>query len=241
MLDLILRQASESEPGFARKTVKWAISVTSDGRYTGVVALADGKGRTFDACPSLSQPELIGGSETRSHFLCDSLAVLALWLERMRDETSIQYMQRCREHLKRNIDKHSYSVHLLSNASQAAPYLSAAHSVLTSKHELRAVRKHLRENRAKATDIAVVVIDQLNPLEQDDWRDWWRRFRASLHPPATGKKNRMRCIVTADVIELDLTRLHGRFPAWNSSQLSKRWRRVIHRRRGACHALADGG
>ena len=56
MLDLVLQQAGVSEPGFARKTVKWAITCTADGRYTGVVALAEGKdkGRTFDGCASIT-------------------------------------------------------------------------------------------------------------------------------------------------------------------------------------------
>lgn len=78
MLDLILQQAGVSEPGFARKTVKWAITCTEDGRYTGVVALADNKGRSFDACPNLSQPELIGGSQARAHFLVEALPTVAL-------------------------------------------------------------------------------------------------------------------------------------------------------------------
>jgi multidrug efflux pump subunit AcrB len=40
---------------------------------------------------------------------------------------------------------------------------------------------------------------------------------------------------------LDLPRLHGRFSAWVSSRHGELWYRVIHRRRGGCHALADGG
>ena len=43
MLDLVLKQAGESEPGFARKYVKWAITCTTEGRYTGVVALGQMK------------------------------------------------------------------------------------------------------------------------------------------------------------------------------------------------------
>lgn len=51
MFDLVLKRAGVSEPGFARKNVKWAITCATDGRYTGVVALGEGKGRAFDGCP----------------------------------------------------------------------------------------------------------------------------------------------------------------------------------------------
>lgn len=40
---------------------------------------------------------------------------------------------------------------------------------------------------------------------------------------------------------MDLTPLHGRFGTGFSSGGGVLGRRVIHRRRGACHASADGG
>jgi len=126
MLDLVLKQAGESEPGFARKTVKWAITCTGDGRFTGVVPLGEGKGRTFDSCPNLSQPELVGGGESRAHFLVERLDTVALYLDSKTDEKDREKFAA----------KHDYFVNLLGGAATEAPYLSAVSTLLTDTDAL---------------------------------------------------------------------------------------------------------
>ena len=99
MLDLVLKQARESEPGFARKTIKWGITCTKDGYYTGIVQLGEGKGRSFDCCPHLSQPQLVGGKEPRAHYLAEGLSTVALYFD---DKTKD-------EDRERHIAKHDHS------------------------------------------------------------------------------------------------------------------------------------
>ena len=191
MLELVLQQAGVSEPGFARKTVKWAITCTADGRYTGVVALGEGKGRGFDACPNLSQPELIGGSEPRSHFLVESLPTVVLYLdEKLEDKEREKFYS-----------KHDWFVDLLRQAAHDAPYLEAIANLLADIETLALIQADLKQIKAKFTEAAVVIVDGINPLERDDWRDWWRGFRASLRPPKTGGGQLMRCILTGEAIE----------------------------------------
>jgi CRISPR-associated protein Csd1 len=190
MLDLVLKQAGESEPGFARKTVKWAITCTGDGRFTGVVLLGDGKGRTFDSCPNLSQPELVGGGEPRAHFLIEGLPTVALYLDGKTEEKDREKFAA----------KHRYFVDLLSKASSEAPYLSAASTLLTDTGALEAIRVELTRLKAKTTESATVIVDGINPLERDEWRAWWRGFRLTLRAQKTNSK-KMRCLVTGDFIE----------------------------------------
>jgi CRISPR-associated protein Csd1 len=191
MLDLILQQAGISEPGFARKTVKWAITCTEDGRYTGVVALADNKGRSFDACPNLSQPELIGGSQARSHFLVEALPTVALYLdEKLEDKEREKFSA-----------KHGWFVSLLRQAAKDAPYLEAAANLLADTEALVRIQTDLKQAKAKFTEAAVVVVGGINPLERDDWRDWWRGFRAALRPPKTAGGKLMRCILTGEAVD----------------------------------------
>ena len=191
MLDLILQQAGVSEPGFARKTVKWGITCTEDGRYTGVVALADNKGRSFDACPNLSQPELIGGSQARSHFLVEALPTVALYLdEKLEDKDREKFSA-----------KHDWFVDLLQQAAKDAPHLEAAAKLLADTEALVRIQADLKQAKAKFTEAAVVIVGGINPLERDDWRDWWRGFRASLRPRKTGGGKLMRCILTGETIE----------------------------------------
>ncbi len=191
MLDLILKQAGESEPGFSRKSVKWAITCTVEGRYTGVVALAEGKGKIFDGCPNLSQPELVGGSEPRAHFLAESLPTVALYLDDKAEDKDCEKFAA----------KHKWFVNLLRQASQAAPYLQPTAQLLTDKAAISQVQADLRKAKAKPTESAIVIVDGVNPLERDDWRGWWRTFRASLRPPAAGGTSHMRCIVTGEAVE----------------------------------------
>ena len=113
---LVLKQAGESEPGFARKPVKWAITCTGDGRFTGVVPLGEDKGPTFDRCPNLSQPELVGGGEPRSHFLVERLDTVALYLDSKTNEKDREKFAA----------KHDHFANLLGSAATEAPYLRAA-------------------------------------------------------------------------------------------------------------------
>lgn len=191
MLDLVLQQAGVSEPGFARKTVKWAITCTADGRYTGVVALGEGKGRSFDACPNLSQPELIGGSESRAHFLVESLPTVSLYLdEKLEDKEREKFSA-----------KHNWFVDLLRRAAQDAIYLEAVANLLVDAETLALIQADLKQAKAKFTESAVVIVDGINPLERNDWRDWWRGFRISLRPPKTSSSLLMRCVLTGEAIE----------------------------------------
>lgn len=193
MLDLILRKAGQSEAGFARKAVKWAIACTAAGRYAGVIALNEekGKGRYFDGCPQLSQPELVGGQEPRAHFLAESLATVALYLDDDADE----------KERSKHAAKHAWFCELLRQASRDAPYLGAAAQLLGDSLALGEIVEGLEKARAKSTDSAVVIVDGINPLERDDWRPWWRQFRQSLRALPTGASRRMRCIVTGEIVE----------------------------------------
>ena len=191
MLDLVLKKAVESETGFARKTVKWAITCAADGRYTGLVPLAETGGRTFDGCPNLSQPELVGGSEPRAHFLVESLSTIALYFDNKATE----------QDRERAAAKHDWFVALLRQAATDAPYLGAAAELLANAGELARVHADLEKAKAKPTESATFVIDRINPLERDEWRNWWRAFRAALRPPSSKGSGRMRCMVTGEEVE----------------------------------------
>lgn len=190
MLELVLKQASESEPGFARKTIKWAITCTSDGLYTGVVQLGEGKGRPFDDCPHLSQPELVGGGKKkpRSHYLADALSTVALYFD---GKTNAETREK-------DIAKHEWFLHLLRESAGNAPYLEAAARMLSEQDNLTRIHTELKQARAKPADLAVVRVDGVNPLERDDWHTWWRAFRAGL---TKGTRHRMRCVVTGQCVE----------------------------------------
>lgn len=194
MLETILRKATGSEPGFSRKKIKWGISCTHNGRFTGVIQLDEGKGRTFDRCPNLSQPELVGGDETRAHFLAEGLSTAALY---WKDDIDVDDQERFRA-------KHAYFCMLLQNAAARAPYLAAAATMLTDREALQAIRQDLARQKAKPTETATVLIGGINPLERDDWCDWWRQFRSTLRPASSGAEA-MRCFATGELVEPAIT------------------------------------
>lgn len=191
MLDAILQQAGVSEPGFTRKTVRWAINCTGEGRFTGVVPLGEDKGQSFDRCPNLSQPELVGGETARSHFLSEGLPTVALY---WKDDLDAKEQEKFRA-------KHAYFRGLLEQAAEAAPYLRGAVSLLQDDAAMQAVREDLARHKAKPTETACFRIDRLNPLEQTDWHDWWRGFRATLKAPKAKTAGKMRCLLTGEAVE----------------------------------------
>ena len=190
MLESLLKKAGKTAPGFTRKTIKWAITCTSDGRYTGVVPLSEGKGLEYPFCPNLSQPELVGGGEARSHFLWESLSTIALyWTGELEAKEK-----------DRSLAKHEYFCKLLTEAASIVPHLAVAVRMLINEEKLAAIRADLKQQRAKPTDTATIMIDSTFPLEQNEWHDWWRQFRKSIKSP-NGLGPKMRCIATGELIE----------------------------------------
>lgn len=194
MLDALLKKAGMTEPGFTRKTVKWAITCTSDGKYTGVIPLLEGKGWAYSCCPNFSQPELVGGGEARSHFLAENLSTVALY---WKDELELKEKDKSRT-------KHEYFCNLLKSASKVSPYLSVAAKILVDESILATIHNDLKQQKAKTTDTATLLIDSINPLEQNDWHDWWRKFREGIKKPRINV-TKMRCIATGELIEPVLT------------------------------------
>lgn len=194
MLDAVLKKAGKTEPGFTRKTVKWAITCTRDGRFTGIVPLAEGKGQEFLNCPVLSFSDLIGSGEARSHFLAESLSTVALY---WKDDVE-------QKEQKKSCAKHEFFCRLLDDASCVAPYLAKAAKMLRDENILLTIQSELKQQKAKHTDTATILIDNINPLEQSDWHDWWGKFCKSIQKPkdSVGK---MRCVVTGELIEPVLT------------------------------------
>ncbi|HHT9121562.1 MAG TPA: type I-C CRISPR-associated protein Cas8c/Csd1 [Candidatus Wunengus sp. YC63] len=194
MLNALLKKAGKTEPGFTRKIVKWAITCSKDGRYTGVIPLSEDKGREYAYCPTFSQPELVSGEVARSHFLSESLATIVLY---------------CKDNLEqKEYDKfrakHEYFCKLLKDATHVAPYLTAASKILTEENILETICSDLKQQRAKPTDTATIMIDGIIPLEQNDWHDWWCDFRESIKKPKDAA-HKMRCVATGELIEPFLT------------------------------------
>ena len=194
MLDAVLKKTGITEPGFTRKTVKWAITFTNEGRYTGVVPLSEGKGQEFLKCPVLSFSDLIGGGVSRSHFLAESLSTVALY---WKDDLEQQEQEK-------SCAKHEYFCKLLKDASQVAPYLSIAGRILSDENIIADIHTDLKQQKAKSTDTATLLINGINPLEQNDWHDWWRKFRESIKK-SKNNATKMRCIATGELIEPILT------------------------------------
>lgn len=194
MLNLLLKYAADHglvvEPGFAPKSVRWAISCDAEGRFLGVIALADGsrprdRGRAFARCPDLSQPELVGGSEPRSHFLIESAQVVCLLGAEPGDA--------------RVEGKHRFFVRLLREASSAMPELAAAAAMLEDEAALARIRKELTTRKARPVDSVTLLIGDVFPVEREDWHEWWRGFRRTLAAPSE-RDATMRCFVTGELV-----------------------------------------
>jgi CRISPR-associated protein Csd1 len=185
-----------TEPGFASKEVHWAISLTSAGRYGGLLSLGDPadrrqRGRMFPMCPDLSQGELIAGGQTRSHFLVETVEVLAGFGQPAKPEKTAA--------------KRRFFIELLKQASEVMPELSAAAAVLEDQTAMSRLREELVEAKARPTDKITLYIDGRFPVESEDWHEWWRRYRAGLVPARRGKKTkdsgkRMLCLLTGEAV-----------------------------------------
>lgn len=182
-----------SEPGFAPKSVRWAIWLDEDGKLIDVLDLRTEEGdRRFPQCPDLQQGELIAGGETRSHFLVDTLGVVALIGVDDLDEAK----------RKKAVAKHDYFVKLLEDAGKEYPVLATCARFLQGEANLRAVRKRLSAAKAKPTEKVTFRVGAEFPVSSDEWHAWWREFRGKLKGDGGGKqRGRMRCLQTGELVE----------------------------------------
>jgi CRISPR-associated protein Csd1 len=188
------------EPGFAPKSVRWVIIVNADGRLPDVLELGAlnekvNPGRLFPCCPNMAHTKMIGGTEggeLRSHFLIETVDVVAGYLKDNADEQSREKAAR----------KHTYFIRLLHEASAVIPVLSSAAAVLEDATALEAIRDKLAAGHAKPTDKVTMEIDGHFPVEEDGWHDWWRAFHATLGKARSPKQQEqtMRCFVSGELV-----------------------------------------
>jgi CRISPR-associated protein Csd1 len=191
------RKGLQSEPGFSVKTVKWAIVIDKQSRINGIVPVGDGKnGLSFSRSPDLSQGEMIADGVTRSQFLIDSLAVVALFYKPDTSESDAQNYK----------TKHDYFVQLLEQAGTACPDLHIAAEALKNDEQLQKLQAliAMQQPKPKSTDTATLLVEEQYPLKSPLWHDWWRKQRRQIK--GEGKGNLapdveiMRCLLTGRVV-----------------------------------------
>jgi len=190
-----------AEPGFAPKTVRWAIVCGRSGAFQEVVDLADPEekrspGRTFARCPELSQPEIKRGGPGCRHFLVDSLDVVALLVDGPPDSKLLA--------------KHAFFIGLLRQAAEVMPALAGLANLLDEEEKVEGIREQLRARKAKPTDKATFAIlgeEPMYAVDSDTWHEWWRRFRRSLGAAPgrvtseRGASSLVRCLVSGELVE----------------------------------------
>jgi CRISPR-associated protein Csd1 len=197
MLELLARYARDqdldAEPGFKPKDVRWAIVADGAGHFLDVVELGDAAdrrnpGHHFSKCPDLSHGELIAGGVTRSHFLVETVEVVASLGGGDSDSKAAR--------------KHEYFIWLLHQASVVAPELGAVAAILEDPACLEEVRRSFTREKAKPPDKVTLVVDGAFPLESTVWHDWWRSFRQSLggEPSPIVAAGSVRCLATGNLV-----------------------------------------
>ncbi|MDD5486033.1 MAG: type I-C CRISPR-associated protein Cas8c/Csd1 [Dehalococcoidales bacterium] len=196
MLDLLARQAKDSEPGFISKYVRWAIVLHPDKGFLGIQELGDGskgknRGREFGKCPDLSQSELVSGPEARSHFLVETASVIALGV--LGSDAEIKLKQ-----------KHEYFLSILRMAGEAFPEMATIAECLANEEALDRIRISMLEKNVKPNDKVTFQLDEKFIVEEEFWHDWWRNFRKSLANSQKKQKqksaNAMVCFVSGEKV-----------------------------------------
>ncbi len=200
MLNEILAYAErtglKSEPGFTVKTAKWAIFINEQAEISGITPLGDGKnGLTFNHCPDLSQGEMIAGGITRSQFLIESLAVVALFYKADIEESDLKKFQ----------IKRQYFIQQLELASGDCPELAFVATALNNPEQLETLQNLLenQQPKPKSTDSVTFLINESYPLTSTAWHSWWRKQRQPDNAVNDKKKSAstMRCLFTGAAIE----------------------------------------
>jgi CRISPR-associated protein Csd1 len=188
----------DAEPGFTPKTVKWAISVSAEGRFLGLIPLAadkKSKGRDFAKCPNLTQPEMKAGGVTKAHFLVDSLQVIANAVKKVDDKE-----------IEKTRIKHQYFGELFADAAAEVPLLKGPALFLQSEDQVVALRAEMDAQKAKETDNATFFAgDHGYLVDRDEWHDWWRNRRRKIggkgeKQEQAGDTATVRCFLSGELV-----------------------------------------
>jgi CRISPR-associated protein Csd1 len=219
-------QGATATPGFALKTVKWAISLDGSGRFLEVLELGDtgarrNPGRQFPMCPDLTQPELMAGGKGCRHFLVDSADVVALhwredtkanWLfERPEFGAAASLLGELPHGLPAPVAdlalKHRFFAKLVSDALQNVVDLKPIAQCLSDGETLRTIARRLGQKGAKPTEKVTFEVSGAFPIEADSWHEWWASFREGLAAKKRKPAGGMRSFLSGDLIVPALT--HG--------------------------------
>ncbi len=179
--------------GYTPKDVRWAIDITADGTFLGLIELGNPEqkrnpGIRFHRAPDLAQNEMIAGGTTRSHFLIDTLSVVIPWGP---EDT-----------LPKNAAKHAYFVELLSEASAVLPSLQGAVTFFNDPQQTALLVDAAQQQNAGMTDKATVRVAGQFPVEDPRWYPWWDTFRGRLTGP---NDSSAVCLVTGQRGPVTLT------------------------------------
>lgn len=165
-------------PGFKTKKGRWLIALTGTGRLIDVVE----DDKRYKMSPHLEQFELVGG-KVKSHFLLDSLGVVAKYEPKDKD-----------------LIKHEYFLKLLREAAKYEPCLNACEVFLSDDIELKVLHEKLKANKAKSIESATFSVEGICVVETTRWYQWWIEYRKNIN----GKKEikpPMICLVDGELSE----------------------------------------
>ena len=198
MLDLLVNYAKTHgitiEPGFKPKTIRWVIICDQAGRFLNVQELGNSsdknnRGKAFNVCPDLSQPEMKAAGSGCRHFLVDNIEVVALMGKNgdvLTDKTIDE------KYKKKAKAKHDFFISLLRQGAGAMKDLDVLADLLDSADSLSTIQHAFTAQRFKPTDSVTFAVAGRAPMflvEDNAWHDWWRNFRQSLLTKKIAKKN----------------------------------------------------
>lgn len=194
MIYALLRYAQDrelaSQPGYAKKTVKWILDFDESGsRFTSIVK----SDREFRAAPDLSQPELVAIGAMRgkaSHFLIATLGSFLGWGK----DKEASMVEVCRRETL---------AWMFECAGKYDPTLKILAGSIMDDNVVKQILEAVAATKPspKTTDLSTVRIGGRFPVEDTLWHPWWDAFRSSLkRKPKKGQKL-FACFGTGEIIE----------------------------------------
>lgn len=204
MLDALVGYAHRKglvvEPGFAPKDIRWLLSVSEEGQFTGLVPLGEkNTPRRFVCCPDLLKNQIDSkairealGAEIGVNFLYEASRFVS------RDIPEADEIER-----ERVTKKHDAVVKLLSLASEEIPILVPLVEMLQDEEALQQLREEMRQQKTNPIHTITFAVGDKLILDDDCWHKWWRTFlkksfgRMEQDAPAVPH---MACFATGELV-----------------------------------------
>ena len=173
VVDYARKHVTDSERGFTRREISWRVAIKPDGALVAVLPLNDRKAKhrpKTPGCPDMPNMRA-GGDAKRSHFLVETAGAALLY------GNDHETLYGVADH--KTMRRHEFFRKIMAQSAQTVDKMRPISNFLRSEEQMHKCRTHAGELRINPNDWISFVVQEYDPLQDQQVLLWWREWLMS--------------------------------------------------------------